>query len=55
MQKAENELNYYTQQYYIDLFSLFNIKQEQNTMCNQHYKVLTLTTAADTQSFVCVG
>lgn len=29
MQKAENELNYYTQQYYIDLFSLFSIKQEQ--------------------------
>lgn len=55
MQKPENELNYYTQQYYIELFSLFSIKQEQNTMCNQHYKALTLTTAADTQSFVCVG
>lgn len=25
MQKAENELNYYTQKYYIDLFSATNI------------------------------
>lgn len=55
MQKAENELYYYIQEYYIYLFSVYRIKQEQNTMCNQHYKALTLTAAADTQSVVCVG